>query len=588
MKSITQICRQICRYSPPGASAIIAQKIIEGLLPAVSVYVVAELVDRIIQLASGNGKKDTVAFWLLAFLMVEGAGWILREIAQYIKGRVTARVRIEFGSDLLKKTAALKYEYFEDSETRDLMSRVFEKGEEKIVNGFYQLVSLSANGLRVIGIAGVVFMQNPYAAIAVILLDIPIILLSVRNGKAAFRANQEATRCRRRYQYLEEVMLSREAVNERNVFQTFSKLSNRWNEEFDKARKLEMSAFLRYFLPIRISALAQVVGIVIIMLVLALPADGVSVSAGLFMSVTGNLIQLFRIQTGQLPFCVSEVVKAVKYQSELETFKSYKESSGTDEHIQDKTDITIECKNLSFSYPNSGRKVLDGVNLTIKPWKKYAFVGANGSGKTTLVKLITGLYTEYEGSILINGREVREHSREELHRIFSVVFQDFSRYGISVRDNILIGSVERIDDADVSVEPILRELALWDKVSGLPQRERTILGKMKSDSVDFSLGQWQKLAIGRSLVADVPVRILDEPTAALDPNLESEFYRKYEDLTKNSGTILISHRLASVQNADKIFVLSQGHVAEEGIHTELMKAGGIYREMFSKQKEWYD
>lgn len=588
MNRIMQLCKQTYRYSPIGTISIIIQKIIEDLIPVISVYIVAELVNQVIAMASGSGNKSTLLFWLTIMFVTEGVNWLSKEMIQYIKGKAIVQVRIKFGSELLKKIAVLKYEYFEDNKARDLVNRVFEKGEEKIVNGFYQFVSFVASGLRVVGIAMVVYAQNQYAALAIILLDIPIVLLSIRNGTASFKANQEATECRRKYQYLEEVMLSREAANERNIFGSFPKLSNKWSKEFDKAKKLEMAAFLQYFIPIRVSALAQIAGIVIIMIVLALPTNGNVISAGLFMSVTGNLIQLFKVQTGQMPFCVSELVKSVNYQKELEEFLSYKEIPQMSASMLKEKNMTIECKNLTFSYPNSSRKVLDGVNLTIEPWKNYAFVGANGSGKTTLVKLLTGIYTEYEGSILINGKEVREYSPMELHHIFSVVFQDFSRYGISVRDNILIGDVEKIEDNTIEIESILHQLALWDKVHQLPQKEHTILGKIRAESVDFSLGQWQKLAIGRSLIADAPIKILDEPTAALDPNLECEFYQKYDELTKNSGTILISHRLASVQRVDKIYVLHQGKIVEEGTHTELIKAGGIYYGMYTKQKEWYD
>lgn len=588
MNHIVQLCKQIFHYSLVGAISMLFQKIIEGLLPAINVYVMAKLVDQIIKVASGNEDKDKLLFWLITMFVVEGANWLLMEMGQYVKGKTIAQVRIGLGSDLLKKAAILKYEYFEDSEAKDLLSRVFENGEERIVDGFYQLISLVTSGIRVIGIAAIVYTQNPFAALIIIILDVPIILLSVRNGTATFKANQEATRCRRRYQYLEEVMLSREAANERNIFQSYSKLSAKWNQEFDKARKLEMGAFLRYFVPIRISALAQIVGIAVVMIVLALPLDDYVISTGLFMSVTGNLIQLFRLQTGQLPFCVSEVVKAIKYQGELEIFKNYKEIPQFNKCLMEEQNITIECKNLTFTYPNSDRKALNGINLTIEPQKSYAFVGTNGSGKTTLVKLLTGLYTEYEGSILINRKEVREYSPKELHQIFSVVFQDFSRYGISVRDNILIGDMNKMNDESTDVESVLHQLALWNKVQELPEKERTILGKIKANSVDFSLGQWQKLAIGRSLISDAPIKVLDEPTASLDPNLECEFYQKYEDLMKSSGTILISHRLASVQRVDRIYVLDQGKITEEGTHTDLMKAGGIYYGMYSKQKEWYD
>lgn len=138
------------------------------------------------------------------------------------------------------------------------------------------------------------------------------------------------------------------------------------------------------------------------------------------------------------------------------------------------------------------------------------------------------------------------------------------------------------------VETVLQGLGMWEEVRKLEDGAGTFLGKVKKGSVDLSLGQWQKLALARGLVSDAPVKILDEPTASLDPNLECEFYRKYEELCGNSETILISHRLASVQNAHRIFVLDAGKVAEAGTHDELMGLKGLYYEMYTQQKKWYD
>ena len=137
-------------------------------------------------------------------------------------------------------------------------------------------------------------------------------------------------------------------------------------------------------------------------------------------------------------------------------------------------------------------------------------------------------------------------------------------------------------------ETVLQGLGMWEEIRSLKDGAGTFLGKVKKDSVDLSLGQWQKLALARGLVSDAPVKILDEPTASLDPNLECQFYRKYEELCGNSETILISHRLASVQNAHRIFVLDEGKVAEAGTHRELMERKGLYYEMFTQQKKWYD
>ena len=192
-------------------------------------------------------------------------------------------------------------------------------------------------------------------------------------------------------------------------------------------------------------------------------------------------------------------------------------------------------------------------------------------------------YSPTEGKILINGIDIELISQENVYNLFSVVFQDFARYQLTVRENILLGSPTKKLDIESVIEQVnLKEL------NNLPNGLDTFLGKIYENGIDLSGGQWQKIAIARSLVRKSQLRILDEPTASLDPLEESRLYQDYQSLLLGNTAILITHRLGATKLVDKIIVIDEGTVKEIGSHDELMKKKDLYFRMFNSQKEWYD
>ena len=247
---------------------------------------------------------------------------------------------------------------------------------------------------------------------------------------------------------------------------------------------------------------------------------------------------------------------------------------------------TIELKNVSFSYGESSVPVLDTINLTIKPKEKIAVVGLNGAGKTTLIKLITGLYNPTRGQVLINGADVRTLNRRAYYRCFSAVFQEHSLLPLSIAENIAQSADGAADKAKVA--ECLRKAGLYDKVSTLPHKEDTLLCKeVFPDAAELSGGETQKLLLARALYKESPFLILDEPTAALDPIAEHELYMKYNELTHEKSSLFISHRLASTRFCDRILLLKDGRIAEEGSHEELLRLNGEYAALFAVQSKYY-
>lgn len=256
-------------------------------------------------------------------------------------------------------------------------------------------------------------------------------------------------------------------------------------------------------------------------------------------------------------------------------------------HIQKHTEHEIRLENVSFRYPGMTHDVLHDINLTIRSGESIVLVGLNGAGKTTLIKLLTRLYDPTGGTIYLDGRDIREYDVQELYSLFGIIFQDFGKYAVDVKENIGFGDASKpIDDdevkkaahssnADVFIEKL-------DKGYDTP-----LMRYFETEGKELSIGQWQKIAVARAFYGDSDILILDEPTASLDALAEQEIFNQFEELRKGKLTVFVSHRLSSAVNASQIVVISGGTVIEKGTHKELIGKGGVYHDLFYTQAERY-
>lgn len=246
---------------------------------------------------------------------------------------------------------------------------------------------------------------------------------------------------------------------------------------------------------------------------------------------------------------------------------------------------SIELKNVSFCYKGAKDDTLHNINLKLKAGEKLAVVGLNGAGKTTLIKLICGFYDPTEGEVLLNGRNIKEFNRRNYYKHFSAVFQEFSLLAASVAENVA-QTTKNIDME--KVKNCIEKAGLKKKIESLSKGYETHLGKeVYEDALELSGGEMQRLMLARALYKESPIIILDEPTAALDPLAESDIYNRYNELTRGSTSIYISHRLASTRFCDRIILIEKGEIAEEGTHDELVSKGGRYAYLYELQSKYY-
>ena len=241
---------------------------------------------------------------------------------------------------------------------------------------------------------------------------------------------------------------------------------------------------------------------------------------------------------------------------------------------------------MSFTYPGSEKPTLKDLNLTIRPGEKIALVGLNGAGKSTLVKLLCGLYRPTSGTIRVGGRSLSSYGREEYFSLIAAVFQDVKLLPLTIAQNVASDNGDGIDRE--RVKQCLSLAGLGEMAESLPKKEDTPLGRgVLDDGIELSGGERQKVWMARAFYKRAPILILDEPTAALDPLAEQEIYEKYVRMSEGKTSLFISHRLASTRFCDRIWLLENGRVTEQGSHEELMRKKGAYARLFEVQGKYY-
>lgn len=390
----------------------------------------------------------------------------------------------------------------------------------------------------------------------------------------------------RQFWYLQKCIESSTLAKDIRIFG----LGNWLTDVQDSVMKLTLSFYARSE---RIRTLARVVDVLLSFLrngvayfyLISLALEGALAASEflLYFTAVGTFTSWI---TGILKHC-SELHRETLELSSLREYLELEEPFCFEDNvpIPQASGYELRMENVSFRYPGSDKDTIHRMSLTIHPGEKLAIVGLNGAGKTTLVKLLCGLYDPTEGMVLLNGQDIRQFHRGKYYELFSAVFQDFSVLDATVAENVT-QTVSRIDNARLA--DCLEKAGLTADIAALPNGTNTHLGRaVFEDGVSLSGGQMQRLMLARALYKDGPLLFLDEPTAALDPIAENDIYLKYNDMTTGKTALFISHRLASTRFCDRILFLSEGTIAEEGSHEELLAKNGAYAELFAVQSRYY-
>ncbi|WP_346847758.1 ABC transporter ATP-binding protein [uncultured Clostridium sp.] len=576
------------KFAPAQATLIAIQKLLDGLVPTLQILATAKFLDIAILIFKQEKDIKDIVMPLLFVILLLAYDWISTQLSKFAEVQIKNRLRGEFRVKIVEKIATLRYKYIESQDSWDLISRVIKEPEVQCTKAYISSLDMIAMILKITGILVVLFIQVWWSAVLIVLISVPLFFIALKSGKETYEANREVEKNKRKVKYLEEVLNGREAVEERTLFGYSDKINNQWHKEFETARKHELKVSLKWYVNMKTGGVIIAILSVLIVLILIGPVTSGILSIGMFMSIVNSVFELIQYLAWSLPEYGDNLAKNKEYLVDLTNFLKLEGDEGY--LLRPAKEVSklksLEFRNVSFKYPGTEKYILKDMSFVIEEGRHYAFVGANGAGKTTITKLITGLYEDFEGEILINGKSIKTYRQDQLKAMCSVVYQDFARYCISFRDNILLGDINSFDNLD-NMNKAIETVELQDVVGGLPLGISSNLGKIKNDGVDLSGGQWQRIAMARGIVSPASIRILDEPTAALDPISESNVYEKFEEISRGQTTIFISHRLGSTKIADEIFVIGDGAIVESGFYEELMKRNGVYTKMYESQRSWY-
>lgn len=579
---------RVCyKYTPLLTFITILDALISSVIPFTQIVMVAWFINSSINIVNNGKSIKTVIIPVLIILAITGYNLFGKKIMEIIWLKIDLELKKKYNILLIQKSAKLQYKYIEDQHTIDLVKRICDNSEEKMRSVYKNLLEAFTIFAQIISIFALILLQSWWIAILILLITVPLLSLAVKAGKDTYDTDLIVTKYKRRFEYINKVFSGREAADERVLFQFYNFMNHKWHEFYEEFRKLEIKTILINNFRLESGSIITAILTIIIIICLLNPYFNGTMSIGLFMSLIGSIFNLIEVMSFSFTGVIRKNVQNREYIKELKEFFELSEEAGATDLPEKPLEFdTLEFQNVRFKYPGTDYYVLNGISFTMKKGKHYAFVGVNGSGKTTIIKLLTGLYRDYEGEILLNGRNMKEYELGKLKSIFSIVYQDFAKYALSVKENILLGNL--YDYSNQDIESAARHAGLDTILSKLEDGMDTSLGRILEGGQDLSNGEWQRVAIARVTINKNSIQILDEPTSALDPLMENKIYEDFTKISMNKTTILISHRLGSTKLADTIYVLYNGRIAEKGYHQMLMEKNNIYSNMYRSQRKWYD
>jgi ATP-binding cassette subfamily B protein len=563
-------------------------RLFSAVLPVLLLWITKLIIDSIVRAVSAHQHVQRGFWWLVAaeFSLAVLNSVLLRTI-DYSDSLLADKYTRHVSIRVMNHAASLDLMAYEDPVFYDRLERARVQATDRLVmiQAIGRLVQLS---ITTITLSVSIMLFSPWLMLLLILGVIPAFLGESHFALLGYAKNFRQTPVRRQLDYLRVLGGSKEAAKELKLFGLRNFLRDRFTQLSDDIYK-ENVALSK--LKLIVGALLSIIGTMgyysaYVFVIWRTVAGALSIGTltfltGAIQQASSNIQQIFSTLAaiGDQALFLTDLLAFFEMQP---TIRSKPNALPAPRPMVQ----GIEFRNVSFQYPGNSRRVLDRINFQLRPGERLALIGENGEGKTTIVKLMTRLYDPTEGQVLLDGVDLREYDLEDLHREIGVIFQDFMRYEMTARENIAVGRIEEVNNLD-SLQIAAHKSMADDVIQRLPQTYEQMLGRRFEQGVDLSGGEWQKVALARAYLRDAQLLILDEPTAALDARSEFEVFHRFSELTTGKMALFISHRFSTVRAADRILVLANGKIAEEGTHDQLSSLGGRYAEMFEMQASSY-
>lgn len=588
LRNIPPVLRIVWASGPPVIAAGLLFRVISALIPVAMLSVSRLIIDAIVSSKAGKHALPQVFWWLVASEFALAAlGSLLGRAIGFFDSLFADRFTRHVSIRVMEHASRLDLASYEDPVFYDKLERARVQATDRIA-----MIQATGTVIQQAIIAGTlsasILVFSPWLLLVLIACLVPAFLGESHFAFLGYSQNFRQTPVRRQMDYLRVLGASKESAKELKLFGLASFLVGRYSELSDRIYTQNVALARRRLWSGSLLSLLSTTGYY------------GAYAYVIYRTVRGDL------SVGTMTFLAGAIAGAsTNIQNIFSTFSSIADQSlfltdlleffAVGPKVRSVPNALplprpirqgFEFRDVTFAYPGSPRLVLNRLNFRLEPGERVALIGENGQGKTTIVKLLTRLYDPTEGRILLDGVDLREYSIEELCHEIGVIFQDFMRYEMSAAENIGVGRIE--DRNDFSKLQLAARKSLADTViERLPQQYKQMLGRRFEGGIDLSGGEWQKMALARAYLRDAQLLILDEPTASLDARSEHEVFQRFTDLTQGKIALLISHRFSTVRMADRIVVLENGSIAEEGSHSRLISLGGLYSEMFELQASNY-
>jgi len=588
LKNVPPILRIVWRSGPGVVSFGIVARIIAALLPVAIGYIPKLIIDILDQALKTHEPIPTRLWWLVGaeFGLAVLNGVVLRMI-DYSDALLANKYTRHVSIQVMKHASELDLTAYEDPIYYDRLERARVQATDRLIM-IQSIGRLELQVITAIGWTVAVMLYSPWLMLLLVATVLPAFLGETHFAFLGYAKNFRQTPIKRQLDYLRQAGATKEAAKELKLFNLSQFFTGRFQKLSDIVYKQDVE-------------LARTrLGIGSILSIISTGGYYGAYAYVIWETLTGKWgIGTFYFLTAailnassniqQVLSTLSGIADQALFLTDLLAFFEMKPTIQSKPNaIQAPRPIKqgFEFRNVSFVYPGTERRVLNGLNFHLSPGERVALIGENGQGKTTIVKLITRLYDPTEGQVLLDGVDLREYDLEDLYREIGVIFQDFMRYEMTARENIAVGKIDEIENKPMLEEAAHKSLA-DEVVAKLAAGYEQMLGRRFEGGVDLSGGEWQKIALARAYLRDAQLLVLDEPTAALDARSEYQVFQRFAELTTGKMALFISHRFSTVRMADRIVVLESGNIAEEGTHEKLTRMGGRYAELFELQAASY-
>jgi ATP-binding cassette subfamily B protein len=588
LKNVPPVLRIVWDSGPSVVVLGLVFRAAVSLIPVSTGWVTKLIIDQITGIVYHKATLSPKLWWLAAAeFSLAVLGGILGRVVDYYDSVLADRYTRHVSIEVMQHASHLDLQSYEDPIFYDRLERARVQATDRL--GMIQSVGrLFQQVITTATLSLAILYFSPWLLLILIGCLLPAFLGESHFAFLSYAKNFRQTPARRQLDYLRQLGGSKEAAKELKLFNLSEFFTRRfttiWNGILDENLALNRKRLIAASL-FSILSTGGYYGAYI--WVIFKTVSGVfSIGTLTFltqaiMSASSNISQIFST--------LSSIADQALFLTDLLAFFEMKPSVASKPNaLPAPRPIKqgFEFQNVCFTYPGTDRQVLKQLNLRVEPGERIALIGQNGQGKTTIVKLITRLYDPTGGRILLDGVDLREYQIDDLCSQTGVIFQDFMRYEMTARENIAVGRIDYLND-DQRIQAAAEKSLADGVIERLAGRYEQMLGRRFDGGVDLSGGEWQKLALARAYLRDAQVLILDEPTAALDARAEFEVFQRFNELTTGKLALFISHRFSTVRMAERIIVLEDGRISEQGSHSQLMARGGTYAGMFELQAASY-